>query len=240
MRAIPNPLYTYKPINTNTYHQILYSYLWASSPKEFNDTFDCALNYQIIPKVIDMAIQQNKDINPKKVSEDEKQKIMDEIIKRQRIVSFTDKVSNPTMWSHYAAKYEGICIGWNIEKIKKNIHRVRYTEDPYELLILDSQDYKEKSRKVRETSFASIARLKLKTWEYENEYRYVILDAENVVDKIPCLIESITFGLKTKDNEKDIIKYLVSTGENAKSKINLYQLRQDNKKLTLFRDLLQI
>lgn len=235
---IPNPLYTYKPINTNTYHQILGGYLWASSPKMFNDTFDCVLNYQIIPMVIDMTIQQYPNIVREDMSDDEKRELMNEIINRQRIVSFTDKINNPTMWSHYGDRYKGICIGWNVENIQNKIHKVEYVKNPSEMVNKYIQNIKRQTDSERHSQFECIARLKLRTWEYESEYRYIDLDVESVVDKVPCSIKSITFGLETNDNEKDIIKHLVSTSKNIKTKIDLYQLRQDNKKLTLLRDLL--
>lgn len=234
--TIPNVLYTYKAINTNIYHQILNGYLWPCPPTEFNDTFDCALNYKIIPLIIDFIRKEAAKSGARKITEVNEQEIIQDVISKQHIVSFTNKCDNPTMWSHYANKYEGICIGWKVKNIKQKIHKVKYENDLYGMLSRHEEDtISIPSQSKKCTIFESIARLKLDTWKYESKFRYIAVASEKFNHEVPCPIESITFGLKTRENEKDIIRYLATTGENANSKIKLYQLKQNNKKLTLSR-----
>ncbi len=229
-QEIPDILYTYKKINNNTYHQILNGYLWASPPTEFNDTFDCALNYKIIPLFFrNFEHGVNYDMKG-----DEMQKMIDNFLSKQRIICFTDNLYNPTMWAHYADNYSGICIEWNVNDIKKNIYKVKYLENVYKMINKYASNTKiQPSDDPTHLILDRIAILKLKTWSYENEFRYIDIVNEHFNHQVPCTITSITFGLKTDENEKDIISYLASTGKNAKLKIKLYQLTQDKKRLTL-------
>lgn len=224
---IPDILYTYKKISDNTYHQILNEYLWASSPKEFNDIFDCGLHYQILPLIMELVKM--------KENEQKTQEVIEHLLARQRIICFTDMEKNPTMWAHYAENYSGICIGWRTQHIKDSIYKVKYVAAD-KMLEKYSENIPNMGNPVDiEKALEYVDVLKLNSWEYESEFRYIkaYLDNELPDNKIHCEIKNIIYGLNTPEKAKDIIFHLVKNNRSVNENIRIFQLVQDKKRLML-------
>lgn len=74
------------------------------------------------------------------------------------IICFSKTWSNPLLWSHYADKHKGICLG--IEFPSENLTRMRYKK----LRVPVSSD-------IDEHSMQKILTTKFNHWRYEQEYR---------------------------------------------------------------------
>lgn len=206
-------LYQYRPLNENTYNQILEGYLWADSPDKFNDILDCTTFHAFIGKIY-------RKIGGKWREKDSKNKIqIIDGLKRSLLIScLTSDNHNITMWSHYAERNEGICLKYDVESIKQDIFKVKYLEDIdkfskfYELV---KNELQEKFDAVFTTLMAL---MKLSTWSYEKEYRYISLERINPFDpdkqwngkKINNVkLIGICFGPKTSSTQISLIKKLV-------------------------------
>lgn len=71
------------------------------------------------------------------------------------------------LWSHYAVKHSGICLGFNIDR--KRAQRVEY-EDSRRVFKLDPASPGGLSAQVKEL----LVRTKFKHWKYEGEQRLIV------------------------------------------------------------------
>ena len=89
--------------------------------------------------------------------------------------------SNPLLWSHYADKHKGICLGFDIPDRPDAVHEAIYvdsreTQSPRALY--DALKSKAVSPAAKEASMRKLL-LKFRGWEYEDEVRLLAyLDAK--------------------------------------------------------------
>ena len=79
---------------------------------------------------------------------------------RRGVLSFSSKWNNPLLWSHYADKHKGICLGFDVVAADENTIYVEYANErlPPPLKL--------------DASFAlNLLRTKFAGWEYEGEVR---------------------------------------------------------------------
>lgn len=81
------------------------------------------------------------------------------------LLCFSDDWAEPLLWSHYAAKHRGICLGFNIPR--QQLEEVTY-EDERLRAELDSNA---NPLQLPEDLQQALRRTKYRRWEYENEYR---------------------------------------------------------------------
>jgi hypothetical protein len=74
------------------------------------------------------------------------------------IVCFTRRWHNPLLWSHYADKHRGICLGFDVDE--RGLKPVKYVRRRPELLIPPTEE------SVNELLFT-----KYRDWKYEEEWR---------------------------------------------------------------------
>ena len=83
------------------------------------------------------------------------------------LISFSDRWSNPVLWSHYADKHRGLALGFDIPE--KNCLRVVYEEDLKDLPSLE-EVHASKDGSI----FVRAATTKYHHWSYESEWRIVV------------------------------------------------------------------
>lgn len=157
------------------------------------------------------------------------------------------------MWSHYCYNHKGICIGLDIDRVKKSVPPM-FGSIYAEPLVLDVQ-YKDIIERPNaylypKDIFCYQWRTKAKDWEYEQEVRLVmpkpsglyasltpqqakqnkeIWDWREIRNYMPLkaeCFESIYFGVNIEQEEKDkIVQYV---RKNLNPQINLYQMEIDD------------
>jgi len=90
-----------------------------------------------------------------------------------RVLCFSRSWSNPVLWSHYADKHRGVCLGFEVPK--QNLLPVSYEVKPLKLdlkkeLVEHGTVGGENVRKLLTTKFAH--------WEYEDEVRMFVKPSE--------------------------------------------------------------
>jgi hypothetical protein len=90
----------------------------------------------------------------------------EELNQKTGILCFSDRWTNPVMWSHYADKHRGICLEFdipdtNLAKISYCLSRLK--DELTELFDTDSNVAERAMRKCLTTKFAH--------WKYESEWR---------------------------------------------------------------------
>jgi hypothetical protein len=90
------------------------------------------------------------------------------------ILCFTTNWTNPLMWSHYAEKHAGVCLGFDLKR--ESVHKVYYQEDRLMAKLKGNQDPfeidEELERRLRLT--------KSHHWEYEDERRMFVTLADEI------------------------------------------------------------
>jgi hypothetical protein len=122
-------------------------------------------------------------------------------IKRASVCCFSFISNNLLMWAHYADKHHGACLIFDnsVENKFANIPDSRLTTVPVNYKPFSEINYFENKLEGIRNLFGT----KSIEWEYEREYRIVILEPEGIVKFNPKFLTGIIFGLKVSDEDID-------------------------------------
>jgi Protein of unknown function (DUF2971) len=81
------------------------------------------------------------------------------------IICFSEKWTNPVLWSHYADQHRGLCLGFDIPDTIP-LQRVTYTDQLVDAVLYDTWSRDQKREFVK-----SAYTTKFTDWSYEAEYR---------------------------------------------------------------------
>ncbi|WP_272151837.1 DUF2971 domain-containing protein [Tenacibaculum aiptasiae] len=216
--VLNKPDYLYKFYSSTEYNfeALEEGYLYFTSPKYFNDPFDCMTNREeYIVKGGDKIKKHREEIG---------------------VCCFSIKNDNPLMWGHYTDNYRGFCLKFkraNIlknefvtlnnftsyineyEPLNKNLRVVK--DELYKSNRLNTRD-KETIDKILTVSFEYF--VKYIDWSYEHEYRAVSFNTSSFERKLrfsKCDLEEIYIGHKmNKDSYERLIKILKENYPNIK------------------------
>jgi hypothetical protein len=187
---------------TDNYHQDILrkNHLYLASPKDFNDPFDCRIspNYSLLSAeegsdyVKELAIKgfelsEKMGLNFETIFRDlEKrysdtktfQKFADDLLFNQQDESYAIfacalRWNNILMWSHYANRHQGFCVGFWSEKLLNShlfgklgevVYANNYPDIKPRVAKMDDQ--------MMYNSFLE-THTKAKIWKYESEYRFM-------------------------------------------------------------------
>ena len=192
----PTKIYKYRSWKTDFDKELIKdNILFLTSPKYFNDPFDCripdniySLNTDLkIKEYVELSINKLIDLSPDE-SVKRKKDFYDQIkndidkfhIKLENIVydrqntysgvlSFSAIWNNILMWSHYANNHKGYCVGLIEEKIRKNKKVGMFGLVNYD----NNDDYPFINPLEQNIIQKSVNRFqnKARNWKYEEEYR---------------------------------------------------------------------
>ncbi|EOU1594527.1 DUF2971 domain-containing protein [Clostridium perfringens] len=227
----PKSLYKYKEVSENTLKMIKEGNIWASNPKEFNDPYDCLLDFDceiMIKKRLN--ISENIHINEKAKNKlyNNIKSYIDNIINEIAIVCLSEEKDNILMWSHYAKNHQGICIEYDYNDIRD------YTE-VYPVVYMDENiDLSESIIDIDPHGIQRKIMMKFAAWEYEKEWRIIFSNSNPKTNggliHFPK-IKSIYLGCKiTKDDKEKIIELA------KEKKIGVYQMKMERNKFKLIYD----
>jgi hypothetical protein len=213
-------LHRYHTIDQNFINSLKRNYLWFSDPLDFNDPYDCNLDFDFenTPEEIEgfaREINETPENVYRKMNEIQLQNRVNQLIENPEIFHQAQKDNNLEMikeigiccfsenddmllmWSHYGDKHKGVCLTFdaNIDQSLFMIYPycVEYPKKfPIYNWIRDKGTFK-----VRRFEFAT----KSSEWSYENEvriikdHRYPPYRGEVKFDKNALV--SVKFGYKT-------------------------------------------
>jgi hypothetical protein len=213
--------------------------LWFSSPKNFNDPFDCNINLidfqpseEQIKTVINEKVQRNRKTRRQEIQKNKRNAYrirnqfaeqLNEMFQNSGICCFSEKYENILLWSHYAENHRGICLGFNrgISKIATMSGKVQY-RDNYEKALFFGM----KGEAIYHLVFT-----KSKDWSYEQEIRAVRILSNGKTDFDICHLTEIIFGCKT---EKSVIQEMKKIIFNlGTTHINFKQAKQTKSSFNL-------
>jgi hypothetical protein len=216
-------------------------------PSEFNDPFDCkprfAINLQD-GNESDVLCEQLKKENSycghagatslldDLKSNSPKIERVTEVLESQlsqnlektRMLCFSSTLNEMLLWPHYSNGHKGYCLEFDFGKLKEyldkigNFEQVRYKPN-YPILRFATPDPLENLKAILYT--------KSKSWEYEEEWRLVIVD-ESVTTLIPAnCITAIYLGNRIAAPRYDDF---LGIFEEAHDKFKIYKMELDKNK----------
>lgn len=198
-------LYKYFSFNENSISCLINNEIWMSSLREFNDPFESLVSVDF--------------------GNEELQKLFEAYIQKKVVFCFSECNKNILMWSHYADKHKGFCIGVDESRFLKHnlLSKVIYKElDPNikDEILKISRTNASKAGKVYEKLITH----KHKDWEYEKEQRVILesrdpSSAGRTFKLLDGQIKEIYFGCNMAKKHKDLIIKIMG------DKVSYYQTK---------------
>lgn len=226
-------LHRYHKIDDNFLDSLKQNYLWFSNPEDFNDPFDCNLQFDFenTPEEIEAFCKEINEMPEnahRRMNEGQLRARINELIsnpeifikndldqnieetKKLGICCFSESDRNLLMWSHYADKHQGVCLTFDA-----NCNKDLFLAYPFCVEYLTKFPkinwIKDRGKfKLRRFAFAT----KSSEWSYEEEVR-IIRDDRNapyrgkVKFKKEALRE-IKFGNKSTTDDRNIVKSVLN------------------------------
>lgn len=141
-----------------------------------------------------------------------------EIYKKDGLICFSNNWSNPLLWSHYADKHKGICLGFDVSnKSESDMVEVRYIDnkkalcDEFELVVSRSPRNEEEEERIMKKLLVS----KFRGWDYEDEVRIHCELGEKDSDgnyfgdfSNDIALKQVIIGVRCDNTAEDIKKYI--------------------------------
>lgn len=216
----PQYVYKYRISDTtkNPYFDsiITTNSLMFSSPKAFNDPFDCQLQPVTFPSLIEVTqflnrvlpdspaniisnLATNAISNPLAFA-----KILENAIKfdDKGVLCLSQEPDNILLWSHYADNHYGVCLKFDI------LQDLDFFSIP--LTVIYDQSYPVYNHMTEPKEIITkMIKTKFELWKYEKEIR-IFKQAKNLHNFNKTALTEIIFGCNTLQEEIDRIKNLTS------------------------------
>lgn len=207
-KSMPKSLFKYRGFD-DYLSDNLSGIVFMSKVSDFNDPFDCLVNFDIDRFVSsDFGKRRLKEnfpsINCENIGNESKLKkeIIQGFQKDIRVACFSEVCDSILMWSHYAKNHNGYCIEYDMDKISNRIN--------FFPIIYDTQrnDITEEMIEGRNTVGLKSILYKALEWKYEREWRVFKIIPENKKDRkfnLKKSIKAIYLGARcSKENENKI------------------------------------
>jgi hypothetical protein len=253
-KSIPHRLYQYRSLEPDEKSGIIYAIdairnktVHLSDPKSFNDPFDSATYFDAKKHLDDKDFFSHMNISDIGIKQWlQTDMVIQEIIRNgfdnmvgEHIKDFArdlvkiscfsetpnDKPESMPMWYHYADKYRGICIEYDMDVFPNHdTRRIYMFPVEYADSIIDVTDYFSSDNPLKKSPFGiRVALRKHIDWSYENEWRYITPSDKEVELPFPA-ISAVYMGHKiSESNEKKL--YEIAQEQNIK----LYKMKLENK-----------
>jgi Protein of unknown function (DUF2971) len=154
------------------------------------------------------------------------------------IICMSKSWQHPLMWSHYAEKHKGICLGFEVDE--GNVFKIDYRAERLRLHELGISSLDD----LDQSGMSKILSTKYKGWEYEQEYRLFsdLKDGDAVnelyffeyTDKF--MLKEIVLGFKSSVPTNKLTKLL---GNRSKI-VDCFKSRLDHSEFMINRELLKL
>ena len=208
MPFIPKRLYKYGNFHNEHWEDLIFKgKTYLSKASDFNDPFDCLVNYDFFKLVnspnIRKRLKENFLLTDKdliKINQNEIiQKIRYSFQEEIRVACFSEEWHSLLMWSHYADSHKGFCIEYDTENMSEYKKSRLFAAVYLETQIDGTDDL------INEHPNAGLISMigKAKEWSYEKEWR--MLDFDSYSEEYRYLkkdIKAVILGVRSDDTNK--------------------------------------
>lgn len=219
----PNELFKFYSASENNLDSIQNSYLYFSSPRYFNDPWDCLTNREKHIMQGSEGIRQHRD--------------------NLGVCCFTTIRDNPLMWGHYTNQYRGFCVKFRNDKLleSKEVPIRTYVHYLKEYSA-SNEGFDEISQKIKESNeiddftkelflkgitFIENYTWKSFDWNYEKEFRAISWETNKFNRKLSFEsknIEEFYIGYRLKTLDPLLYKKLRKTINENYPKSKVYEI----------------
>ncbi len=231
-------IFKYRAMSKTSIELLVNQEIWFAKPDSLNDPFDCQLEYQRSLEVALSKFNASDDVK------EQYKKAFKNYLENVGIFSCSRTRKNQLMWAHYSDEHRGFCIGFNEEKLKKDIPELTRLDVSYQaslpfeqlqnsLEVFDEEDFLlgNINEKIMLNTYAkTILRTKYTYWGYEKERR-LISKKFGAQTFSPRCVNSIAFGLRMSERDKKTICTILRGSE--WSHVKLYQASKSTDKFGL-------
>tara|TARA_R110001606_G_C15302699_1_gene642754 strand:+ start:471 stop:1223 length:753 start_codon:yes stop_codon:yes gene_type:complete len=240
----PPIIYKFVNFKTGVLDILINGNIKFSRPSSFNDPFDCyeeLLEYKLTREdIIKFAKERNFVITEDQINDvflknkDSKNEINElflEILKGQKdntwVSCFSKEYDEILMWSHYAEKHKGICIGFSTYNIEnRNLLHVDYVND-FEKKVVESNSFDVKP-------YDYWLKTKYIKWSYEDEVRVISSNGNEFLQFQKNMVKEVYFGSEVEYS--DIIKTVNNLKKLGYSYTIFYRMLKGNNNFSLSRE----
>lgn len=233
----PKVLYTYRSIDARLWDSLKKKQIWASDPLSFNDPFDCNLPIcrmstpeKALASVLPLVQNPHPITKAEVIREAQRGEIhcADEIIAGWRkqmsatgVTCFCEAPNDILMWSHYASKHQGVCLGFEKLQNRLDVQRVEYSK------VLPTIELSDLLSPNGLPSMVNFILTKSDAWSYEREWRFFLGaqpfsspdDPNRKIQFHPDELRRVIFGCRIKSEHRDELICLL---RNWPRRIHLY------------------
>ncbi|MGX7666071.1 DUF2971 domain-containing protein [Flavobacterium pedocola] len=214
--TLPEFFYKYTKIE-NVIKTLENKTIWFSSPKDFNDPFDCNIKLidftpseEDIVKLINEKVAGNRALRRKEIQKNKQNPFriknqmneqFQEVFYSSGVCCFSEINDDILMWSHYAENHKGICLKFNssISNIADMTAKVKYSPTFEKEKFFSGDPY----------SVYHLVFTKSNNWFYEKEIRAVKMLYNGKIEFDIMNLTEIIFGCKTEETNIKLIKKLI-------------------------------
>lgn len=220
----------YKYVDISTAERILNtSTLLYQSPEKFNDPLDPHLGLLNIHRYL---LNNLRDLYgrypPQDLYQENKialQSALKRLINNSGILCLSERNDVTLMWSHYANKHTGVCLGFR--GLKQNdgqgAVKVRYTNEFKPLPFVEPI-----SRPENIAATINLFCTKASAWEYEKEVRLISYNNYGLRPFAIELLKEVYFGVNTTKDHIALVKEILKKKEYSVEKIQQMALQENN------------
>lgn len=217
--SFPRYLYKYRVPSDRTKSIFESNSIWFSSPKDFNDPFDCNLSEveehsqndvknfykHIMEGRVDGVYWMEQKPNAEKLKEI-MERAKNQVLLESGVLCLSKKFDDILMWSHYTDSHKGLVIEFDLQADPDffiSPVNVNYVDD-YEPTNYFADPH---------TSVTRLISTKSSCWKYEEEVRIIKQNGAGLRNFLPQSISGVFFGCQTDESFAEQIKKLCGREE---------------------------
>lgn len=196
------PAIVYRYINLSDVDRLqellLESKLYFPKPSEFNDPFEfkpkritadtAGMDQELVEKYIDPSLERTYEL------------ICTELDKFG-VCCFSESCASITMWSHYAERHSGACVGF--ETGNDFFEDLRHVDYDYERHDFDLKN------DTRDDIIRKVMLRKYESWMDEQEWRLLRKPGGGAVGFNPNLLTQVIFGARCPESRQKLVRKLL-------------------------------
>lgn len=236
---LPPKLYKYQSFNEYSLNNLRRGAFWFSKPENFNDPFDCNINFQlgdVTEENLELLFTSLREEAPNKKDFDRiyhsdgrvTKLFRDKVLEGSRnatalllerkfsilgVTCFSEINDDILMWSHYTSSHQGFCLEFDTTKFP-----FMRTDNPDKDNAIEKVDYSDsypvmslKELALNQLPYFSQNLLAKKSshWAYEREWRLFSKYGNAELDYDKEALTGVYLGCKISEENKEIIKSIL-------------------------------
>lgn len=208
-------VHKYRRVDKRLIEILVNSDIYLPTPDQLNDPFDCQVDLDRAVRVAFDRCSGEPSNYWKNIKEDLIPKLRNKIETNLLVGSFSHSNDETLLWSHYADSHRGVVLTyefpvlslWNASEII-GISPVSYSQNAVTDFLFENRHETNKGI-ILEKLVSAVLSSKHPAWQYEQEIRFLRPKTCGSLAVPRSTLVEITFGLRTSQSDKELIRKLV-------------------------------